>query len=276
MFKRENLYHPFSNTNFGIHSKAAFPEDSVIGYVIDEINLYYQPVQNPLILIIFIALKIVILIVGGYLHLKVYRLMKHENGLLKDITQLLVCSQMIFWPFLVSFTTITDFIHPMSEVVGKWFCSIGSFVFYFLGNIITSHSFLAALMRYFFIVHREMITKFGKEKAKRLFLSLALILPLIMAIWKIVDGTELDSMSFINKCNGKHHNVFLLETSTSNVARRNFCGFENYDSSKDVWNQGLSIIHRISCVANQVIMIIMGLNVSEGLIYCRIWNHIYK
>ena len=276
MLNSENLYHPFSNTTFGVFLNNAIVDDSVFGFVIEDVNLYYQPLQHPLIAVVFIALKLIILVAGGYLHVKVYRLMKQENGLLKNVTLLFVCCQMMFWPFVMIFSAITDFIHPMSEVAGQWFCHTGSFIFYFLGNIITSHSFIAALMRYFFIVHREMVNGYGREKAKRLFLVISVMLPLFMAAWEVVDGTELDSMSFINKCNGKHHKVFLLETSTSNVARRNFCGFEDYDNSVGISSQIGSIIHRISCVANRVIMLIMGLNVSEGVLYCLIWSHIYR
>ena len=202
--------------------------------------------------------------------------MKQENGLLKNVTQLFVCSQMIFWPFLVFFTAITAFIHPMSAVAGQWFCHAGSFLFYFLGSIITSHSFISALMRYFFIVQREMAHAYSREKVRRIFLVLSVMLPLFMAVWEVVDGTELDPMSFINKCNGKHHKVFLVETSTLNIARRNFCGFEDYADSEETSSKIGSIIHRISCVANRVVMMIMGLNVSEGFLYCLIWSHIYR
>ena len=276
MLNPENLYHPFSNSTFGIFLNDVVSEESANGYAIHNINFYYQPVQKPFIAILFIVIKIIVLFAGGYLHLKVFRLMKQENGLLRQVTQLFVYSQSIFWPFLIFFTAITDFIHPLNEVAGQWFCDLCSFLFYFLGNIITSHSFFSALMRYFFIVHRELINGFGRERIKRIFYILAIAIPLLIAAWELVDGTELDSMSFINKCNGKHHNVFLLETSTLNIARRNFCGFEDYTNSESMLSKIRSFIQRFSCVANRVIMIVVGLNISEGLLYQRIWSHIYR
>ena len=276
MLYSNNLYHPFSKSSFGLLLKNVVSDDNLIGNVINDINLYYQPVQTPFIAIFFIALKLMILVAGGYLHVKVFRLMKKESGILRHVTQLFVFSQMVFWPFLTLFTALTDFIHPMNQVVGQWFCNVCSFLFYFLGNIITSHSFISALMRYFFIVHREMVNGYGRERIKRIFFILHFLLPLFMAIWEVVDGTELDAMSFINKCNGKHHKVFLLETSTMNVARRNFCGFEDYNDSESMLRQIQSTINRLSCVVNRVIMVVMGLNISEGLLYYRIWSHIYR
>ena len=273
--KSENLYHPFLNTSVGLFFDDHITKSDAIGAMIDDINLYYQPTQNPLIAVLFILLKSVILIAGGYLHLKVYKLMAKEKGILKRVTQLFVCANSALWYFLTFFSGITDFIHPMNQVAGQWFCDICEFVFYFLGNIMTFHSLVAAMMRYVFIVHREGVNKFGREKAKRLFFYLSFLLPLLVSFWEVVNGTELDAMSFINKCNGKHHKVFLLESSTTNVAKRNFCGFEDY-KIKDIWSQLVALIRRFSCVANKIIMIIMGLNVVEGVLYWKIWTHIYR
>ena len=275
VLKPENLYHPFLNNSFGLFAGDESSEEDVVGSIIDDINLYYQPTQKPLIALLFIALKIIILIVGGYLHVKVFKQMTKENGILKDVTRLFTCANSLLWPFLTFFSGITDFIHPMNKVAGQWFCDVCEFIFYFLGNIMTFHSLVAALMRYVFIVHREKVSRFGKEKAKRLFFYLSFSLPMLVSLWELVNGTELDSMSFINKCNGKHHKTFLLESSTTNVARRNFCGFEDYQLT-DIWSQIIALIRRISCIANKIIMVVMGLNVVEGLLYWQIWTHINR
>ena len=271
----ENLYHPFLNTSIGLFFDDDISNRDAVGSIIDDINLYYQPTQIPLIAMLFIILKAVILIAGSYLNVKVYKLMSKEKGILKKVTQLFVCANSALWYFLTFFSGITDFIHPMNQVAGQWFCDICELVFYFLGNIMTFHSLVAAMMRYVFIVHREGVNEFGREKAKRLFFYLSFLLPLLVSFWEFVNGTELDSMSFINKCNGKHHKVFLLESSTTNVARRGFCGFEDY-KFQDLWSHLVVWIRRLSCIANKVIMIVMGLNVVEGILYWKIWTHIYR
>ena len=271
----ENLYHPFLNTSIGLFFDDDISNRDAVGSIIDDINLYYQPTQIPLIAMLFIILKAVILIAGSYLNVKVYKLMSKEKGILKKVTQLFVCANSALWYFLTFFSGITDFIHPMNQVAGQWFCDICELVFYFLGNIMTFHSLVAAMMRYVFIVHRERVNEFGREKAKQLFFYLSFLLPLLVSFWEFVSGTELDPMSFINKCNGKHHQVFLLEFSTTNVARRNLCGLEDY-KFHDLWSQLVAWIRRFSCIANKIIMIGMGLNVAEGLLYWKIWTHIYK
>ena len=276
ILKPQNFYHPFLQPGFGIYLKNHTYEDDVfVGEVMKDINLYYQPVQIPLIATIFLVIKTVLLVITEYLLYKVYHLAKKENGITKNVTLVFVFAQMLFWPVWIFFAASTDFIHPLKEVVGQWYCETGSFLFYFPIMIITSHSFISALMRYFFILHREKIAAYGKEKAKKHFLILSILLPLLMAVWEVFDGTELDSFSFINKCNGKHHNVFLIDTSTLNIAKRNFCGFEQYNT-EGIWNQIISLIRLVSCIINKALLVTIGLNATEGFLYYRILTYIHR
>lgn len=276
IFEPENFYHPFLHSSFGIFLKNHTNEGDVFaGEVTKDINLYYQPVQIPLLATIFLMIKTVLLVATEYLLYKVYHLAKKENGLVKDVTMVFVFAQMLFWPVWIFFVASTDYIHPLNEVIGQWYCETGSFLFYFPIMIITSHSFISALMRYFFIIHEDKIATYGKEKARRNFLILSVLLPFLMAVWEVADGAELDSFSFINKCNGKHHNVFLIDTSTLNIAKRNFCGFEQYNT-EGIWNQIISWIRMLSCIINKVLLVTIGLNVTEGFLYFRILSHMHR
>ena len=201
--------------------------------------------------------------------------MKKQKGILKSITQIFVMTQMIFWPFLFFFSGSTDFFHPMNELVGQWYCSIGSFFFWFLAYIILSHSFVAAAMRYFFILHREKVDKYGKERVQQVFLALSVGIPLFLATWNELEGTELDSMSFINKCNGQHHQVFLIESSTINVAKRNFCAFENYTTT-GVASEIMALLRQCSCVTNRIVQLLIGFNITEGFLYYKIFSHVNR
>ena len=271
----ENLYHPFQDSSFGIFTRDEYLLENTKGQLIEDINLFYQPVQIPLVAIIFLIVKLLVLIAGEFLQFKVYQLITKERGILKDVGRLVVVTQMIFWPFWVSFASSTDFIHPMNQVVGQWFCDFGYIVFYFLGNIIIFHSFIVALMRYFFIVHETKVNDYGKEKVESIFLILSICFPLIVVTWKGLEGADLNAMSFINKCYGKHHRVFLVETSTLDVVKRNFCGLETYEI-EDSFSNVVAISSQFSCIVVESIMIIIGLNIVEGFIYIRIFVHINR
>ena len=95
--------------------------------------------------------------------------------------------------------------------------------------MVSFHSCLSATMRYYFIVHTEKVNSFGKERVKNIFLVLSILIPLVVTIWKAIDGSEVDAMSFINKCYSRQHKVFLIETLTVNVFKKSFCEVEGYD-----------------------------------------------
>ena len=267
---KHNFYHPFKNTSI----RVTIEENSVTkdqnGYIIDEMDLYYQPVQNPAIGITFFLIKLPILILGILLNMKVLSLIKRETSVVNDVTKVATYAQMIFWFTFVLFTTATDFVHPLNEILGQWVCEFGWFITYFFTNIFTLHSFLVAMMRYCFIVHNDKFEKgFRKQNTKRVFLFLSLLIPLLMVIWGAISRSELDILSYINKCNGKHHKVFLIDTSTLNIAKRNFCAFEKYDT-KGLGRQIIAWLHFMSCIINKILLVTIGLNVMEGFLYFRI------
>ena len=282
VLEQKYLYHPFLQRSLGIFLKESATADELIGGSIENIDLYQQPVQEPFIATLFLGIKLCLLIVGEYLLIKVYRLMKEENGITKQITQLLVYVQFFFWPIWIVFAYSTAFIYPMKDVVGEWYCYLGSFLFYFLGNIIISHSFISAFARYFFILHQDKVNLYGRQEVKRFFLLLSVLLPLLMALRESLIGSELDSMSFINKCHGKYHNVFLIDSSTVDAAKRNFCAFE-FNHSGGTWSKILAQIRQILCFANMgiqlsvfIFQLILGLNVVEGFLYYKILSHINR
>ena len=198
-----------------------------------------------------------------------------ENGLVKNITTVLVLVQMVFWPCWLVLVTVTDLIISPNKAIGNWFCHVANFLFYFLGNVITFHSFIIAVMRYVFIIHNEKIQRFGIEKMKKIFLILTVTIPLLVAVWKVIEAAELDTMSFINKCYGIHHQTFLVETSTLDVFKQNFCQFEEYGQGGS-YERVVTFIRQGSCIASKSVMLITGLNISEGVIYIMLLSHMMR
>ena len=182
---------------------------------------------------------------------------------------------MIANPIVVILTSSTDFIHPLNQVVGQWFCSVGWFVGYLCFAIASFHSFIVALMRYFFIIKEDLVKFYGKERAKKLFLFLSFFIPFFVIAWGGIDTVELDAMSFINKCNGIDHKVFLIETSTLNIAKRNFCQHQIYNESSSL-HKLLSVFRRASCITRTSILLVMGFNFTEIILYYKILSHMYR
>ena len=272
---REHLYHPFGETSFGVSfANQTLSKDSS-GFLVSNIDLYYQPVVKPEIGVSFLLLRLPLLLIGEFLYMKVIKLMKKETSLVNDVTKLVSTTQMIFWPFWLFFSTSTDFIHPINTVVGQWYCTFGWFIIHLCYNIISFNSFIVAIMRYYFIVHVGRVEVQGKKQTKRFFLFLSFFIPLLLVVWDGMEGSELDVLSFINKCYGEHHRVFLIETSTLDVLKRNFCEFDVYERGTS-FGVIIAGLRRLSCITKSALQIIMGTNLFEGFIYFVILSHMNR
>ena len=272
---RKNFYHPFNGSFLGIFQNETFSSENISGRYIEDINLYHQPVISPFIAGVFAIIMLIMCILGMYLHFKLFKILKTENSVLRDLTIIFVLAQIILWPLMILVITTTNFVYPLNKIVGQWFCTIPRFLIYFLVNIISSHSLMAALTRYLFIVHSAKVKVYGKERVIRLFLFLSISIPLIVTIWKVNDGSRLDVMSFVNNCNGKHHEVFLFETSTLNVLKKNFCGLGG-NTDGDIYDQAIMLFKQLSCIGSMGSMLIMGSNVIEGIIYYRLFSYMNR
>ena len=272
---KEHLYNKFENSYFGFLISPVSEKYDHGGLTVENIDLYYQPTQDPMIGVIFFALRLPLVISGLIINMKVLRLMKQEKGLVMDVTSFFAIVQMMFWPSWWLFTTSTDFIHPLNIVLGEWFCHLGSFFIHLGMYIISFHSLVVAMMRYFFIIHQDKVDKHGREKVKRIFFWLSFIIPLVIVTIQEIEKNELDMFSFINKCYGKHHEVFLIETSTRDVFKRNFCEFESYELGNSM-SYVLNGFRRASCIIRTTTLLLTSFNISEAIIYFVLFAHMIR
>jgi hypothetical protein len=177
---------------------------------------------------------------------------------------------MVFWPVVVVFDTTTDLIYPLKEIIGPWYCEIGFLWTLYGMSFIIFHSFITGLLRYMFVVHFKRVRDFGKEKTKKIFLWTSILLPLVFTIWGYFGRKEISSISSINKCNGIHHKTFLVENSMDSTVKRNFCFFEQYDKDE---NEYVVVIKKMLCTLNSILLIIMGSNIVEGILYWKTIKH---
>ena len=273
--KVQIFYHPFNDSSFGfLLEDQAFPNNAT-GFVVNNINLYYQPVLNPVIAIVFFVLKVVFVIIGELISIKLLIKLKKETSLLSDVTKLFVCVQIIYHPIRLIFTTSTDFIHPLNEVIGQWYCTFGWCWISLGSGIMGMYSLICSLLRYVFILHETKVEEYGKEKVKKIFLFLYVFIPLLLFLWTAIDRPELSILSNINKCYGKHHEVFLIETSTLNVLKRNFWEFQSYELGGS-FEKIIAILRRVSKIARLTIMLLISTNFLEGILYYKILSHMNR
>ena len=265
-----NLYHPFVNKSFGFLLDISSLH---INNIVDEIDLYYQPLLDPLLAISFFFVKALVILIGEIIGMKFMKAMKKENGLLKDVTMLFVTWQMACHPILAFFDLINSLIYPAADVFGSWFCTLGWFVWGYGVRLALYNSFITAMMRYLFVIHEEKVAAYGKEKVKKIFWYISLLLPLFHILLKIADGSP--TLSFINKCYSYDNKVFLSESTTLNVLKNKFWKTET-TTINEALDVVIAVMMKTIKLIESAIFLIMGFNVSEFFIYVKIFSHLNR
>lgn len=270
-----NLYHPFNSSFLGFYIETDLIPERINGLLFQDIDLSHQPLQSPLIAIIFFFIKLILVCVGGYVQIKVWFLIKNEQSLTTEVVKVYIAALIVMCPYWLVFSTIVDFIHPVNQVIGHWFCAFGTFIMYLCFIIIAFNSFVVGLMRYLFIVHIEKVKFYGKKNVRKFFLVMSIFVPFLLNVWRTVDSPAKDPMSFINKCTADYHRVFLIELSSSHMNGKGFCPTMQYDEG-DIYGKFIAVVGKISCFSRVLIALIMGFNFTEGFLYFKIFSHMMR
>ena len=268
-------YNPFNRSSLGFISADKTSKSRSKGFMIEDINLYHQPVEGPDIALLFFLVKLTVLIIGLKVNLKVLKVMKRQNSLLTEITMVLTYAQIIICPLNLIHSTTVVSIHPLNEVIGNWYCHLASVLIDIYGILILSNSMFCAMMRYVFIIEHARIRAYGRERVKRYFLILYIVNCLIGVIWVRIEGPELSIIQNVNKCFGKDHKMFLLETSTMNVLKHRFWEY-SVSRSGDFYQEAIQILRSISKACRMTLFCVMGFNVIEGILYYKIINYMNR
>ena len=141
-----HFYNPFTESFLGASMKnPAFPSNAT-NIILEDVDLYYQPVPNPFVAGTFSVIMVLILIIGWYLHLEVYLMIKKEDSILKNVSKAYVFAQMIFIPTAIISICFTNFVHNLPPATSKVICPVAWFLFYFCLNMVSFHSFISATM----------------------------------------------------------------------------------------------------------------------------------
>ena len=273
-FDRIHTYNPFVENIFAFYHQFSYNSTSFSVDPVTNVDLYFQPLQYPPLAIVFFIARVIIIFAGEYVQINLLALFRRESCLVNEVLKIVTYIQMGYWPLFVLFETTTDFINPLREIVGEWYCVIAFFVIVYGMTHIVFHSFTVALMRYTFVVHHERVARFGKERSKRYFLVMSIVVPIVATIWRFLGRLEVSAISSLNKCNGIHHMSFLIENGIGSTVDNNFCFREEYDD--EIGNKPLALFKRGLCVMSSVLYLIMGFNVVEGVFYWRTLVHSKK
>ena len=273
-FDRIHTYNPFVEDTFSFYPQFSSNSSKISVEPVTNVNLYFQPLQYPILAIVFFIARIIIIFAGEYVQVNLLRLFNRESCLVNEVLKTVTCVQMGYWPLFMLFETSTDFFNPLREILGQWYCVIAFFVIVYGMTHIVFHSFTVALMRYTFVVHHEKVASFGKERAKRYFLGMSILVPIVATVWRFLGRLQISTISSLNKCNGIHHMSFLIDNGIGSTVENNFCFREEYDDEDS--NRPLAFLKRGLCIMSSVLYLVMGFNVVEGVFYWRTLVHSKK
>ena len=174
-------------------------------------------------------------------------------------------SIVLFFAFHLPFEVISNAIPNLSDYTGEWFCNLASIIIMYGITIMTLRSLLISIMKYIFIVYPAKARQIGHEKIEKVFLTVYLTLPFLMAII-ITITKDFQSYHIIRKC-------FALRNAKTETTWKDLflCNLNDMgvDSSD---NLPLEMAIQTICVFRSVLQIVIASNMPEVFFYYKIFK----
>ena len=275
------MYHPFAKSSFAmmiISPGLNDTKDESYGFVLDDIDLYYQPLEHPAIAISVSAFKSIILTIGVLLCMKVITKINKEPSIDAQMVKVFCWAQIVFQIGSEFIYLLINLLHPINEIIGNWFCDLVWIYFSFGTKLIFNHSFFVALMRFIFIKHNQMVTSYGKNKFKRHFMYFSILVSVFGMLVDVIEIRGLSRTSFINKCYGNDDKIFLIETSALYRLQRKLWKVDTYQFEEygEALERVFAIVLKVVRLIKNLIFLLTGFNIMEGIIYFNIFSYIKR
>jgi len=218
--------------------------------------------------ILYVIVQVLLFGLGLILQLKIIVVARKE----KDTTwQIYICHSIvltIYYSFTILFAALMNFAPLTSMYTGSWLCYVGLFVQAYCYYAITNHTLLVAVMKFMFIVHREKVTAFGKEKVKLIFLRINLCFPLFWTTLVILSS-ENSIISSVNTC--FQQLAVPTNTTSCGTIKTIFCEF-GHQAIVGEHAYILYIIKRCGCIFLEIAGVGMSSNLPEAFFYHKLFR----
>ena len=214
-------------------------------------------------------------LLGLYLHSKVISVCmkeKHSSWTLDIIGS---CVTMFYYGQMLIMRVITDIIDDLYLFTGEWFCyTYIAFHFYGLFHV-SMHSMVIALFKYVNIVWQKKAAEIGNDTIKTVFNFISILSPAFVIIIFLSSRpdffTAYRGMHVANSCLGKGDLNLTMSVNGSASKLHHLC-----DLSKPIeeisFETVLYVARRLLCWTNVVIFYLNLWNVTECIIYIRIFG----
>ena len=271
-----HYYNPFKHSFLGFYVPKDDLQSNLSLRILNQINLYQQPVEEPNTAIVWFVVRCFVAILSEMCNHEILCMLKTDNSILTDVTRLYTYTVMVHQPMRLIFYTLTDFIHPIENFIGEWGCRSYWFIDLTMKMIVISHSLIVALLRYHFIVQDKFVIKFGKEKIKNLNWYISIGIPILTVFWVSTDLVDTDTA---RRCTGKDQKMFLIQSwSSLSLIKTNF---KLQNSDYNTISRGniatiLAILRKLSRIGHRIWRAMIASNILEGIIYYKIIKHMIR
>ena len=225
-----------------------------------------------------VALGVYVLAVyllGLNLHTKVIRVCRKEKHSSWTLDIIGSCVTMFYYGQMLIMRVITDIIDDLYLFTGEWFCyTYIAFHFYGLFHV-SMHSMVIALFKYVNIVWQKKAAEIGNDTIKTVFNFISILSPAFVIIIFLSSRpdffTAYRGMHVANSCLGKGDLNLTMSVNGSASKLHHLC-----DLSKPIeeisFETVLYVARRLLCWTNVVIFYLNLWNVTECIIYIRIFG----
>ena len=86
------------NQTIGFSGVSVNKLNSLKGETLYDVNLSYEPLQDPLLAVVYFFIKATVVVLGEYVHIQILKFLKHETCIVKDVLKTFLYVQMMYWP----------------------------------------------------------------------------------------------------------------------------------------------------------------------------------
>ena len=197
---------------------------------------------------------------------------EREQTLVQDVMTTFTIIQMIVYPHLL----ITDWYinsgFPLPVWTWHWFCYY-RFYKVTVRVYLAFNSLVVASMRFIYILHNTWVLQFGKQRTKKLFYWLGLLIPL-------AGCTMMDSVHERASRVAPHFCVCLqsYEMVTDNSTNGHSINMTSFNSPAYSFVHGYipASITNIADTILEILAILIFSNLVEGILYYKIFTHLRR
>ena len=222
--------------------------------------------------IAFTTIQCILFIIGLYLQIRTFSVVRREEGLTWEMYIIHGIIMLIHYPLSIFMQSAEQFLYPLSQFTGVWFCHVAYFVKLFgIGHTYT-YSLVIAILMYIFVVHKEKIDAFGKQKAKKVFLSLYMLMLMLLGIAVFANTIFLNGYVEYLACFGTDK-----EKKDRSIVDYivGFCAFKPMQPN-GLLQYFIYVTTECVCVFHSIMFWLCYCNLLEAFFYYKIFQFIYR